>query len=342
MAAKTYDILIVGAGPAGMTAAVYSARKKYKTAIVAAEVGGAAAKSWQVENYLGYQHISGTDLVERFEDHVKEFGVEILTDTAISASETQGRFVVGTGGGKTLEGRALILAMGRVAKRLQVPGEQEYLGRGVSYCAVCDGPVFQGQRVAVIGGGNAAIETAVHMTRVASHVDVITPLSWTADSAGLDNLKRRSNVDLHEGFRVTDIRGDSRVSSIVMTGKAGESRTLEVGGVFVEIGGVAKTGFVSDVVELNERAEIVVDCSGRTSRPGVFAAGDVTSDPQKQIVIAAGEGAKAALSAADYLVKHEAPHEAPRAEKREAKRKARGETRGEARGEPRRQPRKAA
>lgn len=296
-------MIIIGAGPAGLSAGVYCARKMLDTLVISSNVGGQAAWSWEVENYLGYQLISGAELVERFRDHLENFKVQLLEGrTVVSLCREKGRFRVATDKGEEYYSKAAIAASGKVPRKLGVPGEDEFRGRGVAYCATCDAPLFRGRRVAVVGGGNSALDAALQLAQIADMVHVLT-IEPTLDG---DEIRRRQvldspKVEVRTSSRVLAIRGTTFVEGIEFS-SGGREESLEVQGVFIEIGSVPSTAYLPPEVELNPAGEIVIDANNRTSLPGLFAAGDVTTVLEKQIIIAAGEGAKAALSAYAWLV----------------------------------------
>lgn len=301
-----YDVIIVGAGPAGLSAGVYCARKMLNTLVISANVGGQAAWSWEVENYLGYQLITGAELVERFREHLENFSVELLEGKSVASlrGEKEG-FLVRTEDGEEYRSHAAIAASGKLPRKLGVPGEDAYRGRGVAYCATCDAPLFRGKRVAVVGGGNSALDAVLQLAQIAEKVYVIT----NEEALGGDEIRRRQvldspTVEVLTSSQVTAIHGDAFVKGISCM-RRGEELALEVEGVFIEIGSVPSTAYLPRDVALNERGEIVIDSNNRTSMPGLFAAGDVTDVMEKQIIIAAGEGAKAALSAYSWLVEKE-------------------------------------
>lgn len=303
-----HDIIIVGAGPAGISAGVYCARKMLDTLVISKDVGGQATWSWEVENYLGYQLISGVELVEHFREHLENFSVELVEGSPVTSlgQKTEG-FSVTTDNGEGFMSRAVIVASGKLPRELEVPGEKEYRGRGVVYCATCDAPLFRGKKVVVVGGGNSAIDAALQLSRIAEKTTMIT----TEDRLGGDEIRRErflesANVEVLTAAEVTAIRGDNFVKSIDIVHK-GREHSLEVEGVFVEIGSIPSTSFLMPEVELNELGEIVIDSNNYTNIPGLFAAGDVTNVIEKQIIIAAGEGAKAALAAYSWMAENGQP-----------------------------------
>lgn len=297
------DVIIIGAGPAGLSAGVYCARKMLDTLVVSSNVGGQATWSWEVENYLGYQLITGVELVERFRDHLENFVVELREGLNVeSLRKDDDGFRLATAGGGEFQSSAVIVASGKVPRKLGVPGEEEYRGRGVAYCATCDAPLFRGKKVAVIGGGNSALDAALQLSRIAQRVYLITDIDrLDGDEIRRDQVEASDVVEVFTSGVVKAIRGEAFVTAIDFV-RDEEERSLEVGGVFIEIGSMPSTAFLPPEVELNDLGEVAVDSNNRTSVPGLFAAGDVTDVIEKQIIIAAGEGAKAALSAYAWLV----------------------------------------
>jgi len=297
------DLLIIGGGPAGMTAAVYAARKKVDVVLLSKDLGGQALWSRGVENYMGYQYIEGSELMGKFESQVSQFPLEQkLGYEASELSRIDGGFRTETHQGEAFEARAVIIATGKKPRKLEVPGEDRLRGRGVAYCAICDGPLFAGQKVAVVGGGNSAVEATIDMTKIADHVYLISRSELRADSLLLDKLQGAGNLTPLMNHIVLAVEGDSMVDSIRVRDTAtGTERALDVAGVFVEIGLVPNSDLAKGIARLNQAGEIEVTCTCETDVPGLFAAGDVTNIPDKQIVVAAGEGAKAALQAQRYL-----------------------------------------
>jgi NADH-dependent peroxiredoxin subunit F len=298
-----YELIIVGAGPAGMTAAVYAARKKLNTLLVSQDVGGQAIWASKVENYMGYQFIEGAELMRKFEDQVKLFPVDQkIGEEVATMAKSDGTFEIRTAGGDTYQAKSVILATGKHPRLLNVPGEEKLRGRGVSYCAVCDGPLFSQQSVAVVGGGNGALEAARDMTNIASHVYLVSLTKITGDPHAYEKLKEDSKFTPFLETEVVEIKGSNRVEGVrIKDARSGKENELPVGGVFVEIGRVPSSQLAKDLTGANGFGEIEVNRNCETSVPGLFAAGDVTDAPDKQIVIAAAEGAKAALQAQRYL-----------------------------------------
>ncbi len=299
-----YDLIIVGAGPAGLTAAVYAARKKLNTLLISTDLGGQPNWTTGIENYLGYQYIEGPELVFKFEEQVRQFPIDIKTGhSVVSLAQVGKEFEVKSDKGDAYQGRAVIIASGKRPRPLNVPGEDRLRGRGVTYCAICDGPVFQGQKVVVVGGGNSALEAIYDLLKIAEHVYVAQFLeSFTGDQVLIDNIKDAPNLTVFFNSRVTEIEGEKRVEAVKIEDReTGATTRLEVGGIFVEIGLIPNSDFAKGLAPLNALGEIEVDCACETGIPGLFAAGDVTTVVEKQIVVAAGEGAKAALQAHKYL-----------------------------------------
>lgn len=300
-----YDVAILGAGPAGITAAVYCARKQLKIVLLTENIGGQALWSSAVENYLGYEYISGADLVAKFEEHLKKFPVDMVYQPAVKVEASGKIFKISGRDGSQYSARAVIVASGKIPRELGTVGEDEFRGRGITYCATCDAPLFAGKNVAVVGGGNSGLDAVIQLMSQSPKVYLIELGSkLQADEAYIAKVRSAPNVEILLDTQIVEIDGDAMVETAkVLNRKTGRERELKIGGVFVEIGLLPNSGPVKGLVDTDKRGEIVVDNAGRTSRPGVFAAGDVTDVPDKQIIVAAGEGAKAALSAYDYLVR---------------------------------------
>jgi len=298
-----YELIIIGAGPAGMTAAVYAARKKLNALLISSDIGGQVLWTAGVENYMGYQLIEGSELMSKFEEQVKLFPIDIKTGERVnSLSQTNKGFKVQTVKGESYQARAVIIATGKRPRQLNVPGEEKLKGKGVTYCATCDGPLFAGENVAIIGGGNSALETAENMVKIAKHIHLVSLTPFTGDQILIDKLTGASNITVLLEHEVLEIKGENRVKRIKIRDlKNKQERELDVSGVFIEIGLIPNSTPVKEIVQLNRLGEIEVSCANETSVPGLFAAGDVTNVPEKQIVVAAGEGAKAALQAHRYL-----------------------------------------
>jgi len=301
-ASDIYSVLIVGAGPAGLTAGVYCARKLLNTIIISENIGGQALESWAIENYMGYRMVTGEDLMKKFEEQVRTFNVRLELDRVVSVAKEDDLFVATLGSGNTVRARAVILTQGNRPRKLGVPGEEKYLGRGLSVCSTCDGPLYRGKRVAVVGGGNSALQIALEMSRIASSVSLIVRSTIRADPVYVGKLKEEKNITVFSDTQITALHGDKFLSGITIKGPSGTEQKIDLDGVFIEVGWLPNTDMVAGLVELNDKKEVVIDINGKTSVPGVFAAGDVTNVKSKQIIIAAGEGAKAALEAYEYLM----------------------------------------
>jgi alkyl hydroperoxide reductase subunit F len=298
-----YEVTIIGAGPAGMTAAVYAARKKLNALLLSKDIGGQAIWASKIENYMGYQFIEGTELMRKFEDQVKLFPIhQSIGEEVTRLAKEDGIFDIRTAGGDIHQSKAVILATGKHPRQLNVPGEERLRGRGVSYCAVCDAPLFSQQRVAVIGGGNSALEAARDLIGIADQVYLISVTQITGDPHVYEKLKTAANLTAFLESQVVEIEGQGLVEGIKIKDlRSGSQNELPVGGVFVEIGRLPSSELAKSMTAVNRFGEIEVNRNCETSIPGLFAAGDVTDAPDKQIVIAAAEGAKAALQAHRYL-----------------------------------------
>jgi NADH-dependent peroxiredoxin subunit F len=300
---EVYDVLIAGAGPAGLTAGVYCARKMLKTIIVSENIGGQALESWAIENYMGYRMITGEDLMKKFEEQVRTLNMRLELDRIVSLSKEEDIFTVRTISEITFKARTVILAQGNRPKKLGVANEEQFLGRGLSICSTCDGPLYKGKRVAVVGGGNSAIQTAVEMSEITPSVVLIVRSGIRADPIYTKMLESKKNIMVYLNTHVTALHGDKFLSAVTTKNDKGEEQKIDLEGIFIEIGWLPNTDFLNGFVALNEKKEIVVDINCHTNVPGVFAAGDVSSVKSKQIIIASGDGAKAALEANEYLMK---------------------------------------
>lgn len=298
-----YDIVIVGAGPAGLTAAIYAKRKGLSTLVIGEKIGGQIKDTSTVENYTGFELITGEGLAHEFQKHVESLKVPIKEYTRVEAIEDLGKLKRLTlEDGSLVDAKAVIIATGSKSKKLGVPGEDAFYGRGVTYCAICDGPLFQDRRVVVAGGGNSAIEAAVDLAKIAEHVTVVHRSQLRADQIVVDQLKKYDNVTVLLETQILEIQGERMVKGLrALDKKTGEEIFVEANGVFVEIGYTPNSEWLKETLELNDRGEVLVNDHCETSVPGIFAAGDLTQVAYKQVVVAAGEGAKAALSANDYI-----------------------------------------
>jgi len=297
---KIYDLLILGAGPAGITAYVYAARKKMDFALITLDIGGQAAWSGDIENYTGFQFVTGPELAEKFEEHMKAFNAEVRMPEKVLDIRKDGELVAVDTDRATYYSRALIVALGKRPKELNVEGEREFRNRGVTYCATCDGPLFQNKNVAVVGGGNSALDAALQMIKISPSVHLINIApQCTGDPVMAEKVRNAPNVTLWHNASVSRILGNKFVTGIEIEQK-GQKHLLDVQGVFIEVG-LAPNSEPAEILKKNERNEIIVDHYNRTSVEGIFAAGDITDVPEKQIIVACGEGAKACLSAFRYL-----------------------------------------
>jgi len=298
-----YDLMIIGGGPSGLAASVYAARKQLDTLLISNDIGGQVNWTLGVENYLGYQFIEAPELISKFHTQVDQFPIEQKIGYKVTrVDKIDGGYESVTETGERYQARVAIFATGKRPRRLNVPGEIEMTGRGVTYCAICDGPIFAGQRVAVVGGGNSALEAALDMVKIAEHVDLVSLTPLTGDAILVDKLSNAQNLTIYTEHQTEKIESDVMVSGLLIKDlKNGEEKSLKVTGVFIEIGLIPNSEAVNELIKLNDRGEVPVNCSGETQLKGLFAAGDVTNVPEKQIVVAAGEGAKAALQAHRYL-----------------------------------------
>lgn len=303
------DLIIIGGGPAGMTAGVYAARKKLKTLMLTKDIGGQAAWSSDVENYPGFTMIKGVELAEKFEHHLEQFSdvieLRLVNSGVNNIEKVANYFVVTTADKKTTHARAVIIASGKLPRPLGVPGEKEFLNKGVTYCAWCDGPLFAGKDVVIVGGGNSALDAALNIEKsVKSIIMINITKELTGDAAMIDKIKTAPHVRVLNNTEVSEIVGDTFVTGIKISeiGKK-ETHLLETNGVFIEAGSLPATDYLKGFIKLNRGGEIIINSENMTSVEGIYAAGDITDIPEKQIVVAAGEGAKAAICAAKYIAR---------------------------------------
>jgi thioredoxin reductase (NADPH) len=307
----SYDVLVVGGASAGLTAAMYASRQGLKTLVITKDIGGQALLTNAIENYPPFEHIGGFELMQKFEQQARNFGAEFAYEEVLSITEHKegdgGGFIVKTNNKDTeYSGHALILAFGKTPRDLNVKGEKELKGRGVSYCAVCDGPFFKNKKVAIVGPGDPALEAALYLKGLASQLYIIHRTDKPVGSEeSIDLLQNKDNnhkISFISNSIVKSINGNSKVESLTLYNSKTKSESkLDVDGIFVEMGYVARTDIVKDLVKLNDNKEIIVDKYCGTSAKGIFAAGDVTDVPYKQAIISAGQGAIAALSAYNYI-----------------------------------------
>lgn len=306
-----YEVLVVGGGPAGAAAAIYAARKGIRTGVAAERFGGQVMDTLSIENFVSVKETEGPKLARAMEEHVREYGVDIMNlqraSRLVPASETGGLHSVEFESGAKLSAKTVILATGARWREMNVPGEQEYRTRGVAYCPHCDGPLFKGKRVAVIGGGNSGVEAAIDLAGIVASVTLIEfDTKLRADDVLQAKLNSLPNVTVIKNALSTEVKGDgSKVTSLVYQDRATEElHELELEGIFVQIGLLPNSEWLTDTVALSNRGEIEIDARGATDIPGVFACGDVTTVPYKQIIIAMGDGAKASLSAFDHIIRN--------------------------------------
>jgi alkyl hydroperoxide reductase subunit F len=303
-ATPLYDVIILGAGPAGLSAAIYAARKMLRTLVVSQNLGGQVAYYYDLDNYLGFSQVNAPELVAKFDEHVRRYGVETDIGDEVSAVDLLGPFKrVTMGGGKAYLGKTLIIATGSQHRPLNVPGEHELVGKGVSYCSTCDAPLYRNCDVAVVGGGNSGLQAVIDLMPVASRIVLISLTPLTGDLILQDRVTQSPRTEILTGYAPTRILGATGVEGIeIMAVKTSEVKQIKVDGVFVEIGLMPNSRLFIDILATNSKGEILVDIGCRTGVAGVFACGDVTDVPFKQVVVAAGEGAKAALAAHHYLI----------------------------------------
>jgi thioredoxin-disulfide reductase len=304
-----YDVIIIGGAGAGLTAGIYSARRAMKTLIITKDIGGQALDAKTVENYPGFIKVHGPELMEKFQEQAVKSGAKIIYGTVTSIKDQEKEFVV-IADEREYRSRTVILAFGKTPRDLGVPGEKNLVGRGVSYCTICDGPLYKNKVVAMVGGGNSALEGVMYLSDIAKKVYLIHRRDeFRGFECFVDEVKKKKNVEIVLDSIVTEIKGKEKINSVLMKNmKTGKTNELPLDGLFIEVGLEVKTDFIKDFVKLDEGGHISINCKCETYHPnsdkvrsGVFAAGDVTDTPFKQIIISAGEGCKAALQAYNYL-----------------------------------------
>lgn len=293
-----YDVIIIGGGIAGLSAALYTARQGLRTLIISIDVGGQLTYAGVIENYPGVEATRGMDLILRVQKQVKSFNAEILIDEVVGLDKVDDVFVVRTRKGKELKALAVIATCGKAPRRLNLPEEEAFVGRGVSYCAICDAPFYRGKEVVLVSLGEKAIESLSLLAPLASHVYLVAP---SEDRTLMEEARRYSNVSTYLGYRVVKILGEAFVKGVVLMDKAGNTIEITANGIFIELGFETKIDFLRKYVDLNERGEVIVNKYGATRTEGLFAAGDLIETPYKQAVIAASSGVIAALSAINYI-----------------------------------------
>ena len=301
-----YDVLVVGGGPGGASAAIYAARKGIRTGIVAERFGGQILDTASIENFISVNRTEGPRLAANLEEHVKDYNIDVMNLQRAARLEKKDMIEIELANGAVLKSKSVILATGARWRNIGVPGEAEFKNKGVAYCPHCDGPLFEGKDVAVIGGGNSGVEAAIDLAGIVNHVTVLEYASeLKADSVLQDRLHSLPNVTVVKNAQTKEITGTDNVNGITYVEReTGEEKHIELSGVFVQIGLVPNTDWLGDAVERNKFGEIVIDARGATNVPGVFAAGDCTTEPFKQIIISMGSAATASLSAFDYLVRN--------------------------------------
>ncbi len=301
-----YDMLILGGGPAGYNAALYGARKGRQIAMIAKKSGGQLLNTSYVENYLGIQGLSGEALAEQFKSHVSEYKVPILEDMeVIQIDKDDAGFNVLMSDHSIYKTKTLITSLGSTPRKLNIPGEQKFANRGIAYCAICDAPLYKGKDVLLAGGGNSAVEAAIDVAIVAKSVTLIHRSQLRADQVLIDRMRSNPKITIHLETQILEAIGEDALTGIRVLDKNTQKERIIMGdGLFIEIGNLPNTALIKQLAELNERNEVIVDEKGQTSCPGLYAAGDMTHSPYKQIIIAAADGAKAALAANEYLNIH--------------------------------------
>ncbi len=296
-----YDVVVIGGGPAGLTAALYTSRRTLKTLILAKDLGGQMAATNDIENYPGFEQISGVELAMKMKAQAEKFGSEFKMAGVNKVEKMEdGNFEITYNKNEKVKAQSVILSFGLTPRNLDVPGEEEFSGKGVTYCANCDAPLFKGKDVAVVGGGNSALDAADLLSRLANKVYLIHRRDkFRGEEVVVKEVLSKENVEVLYNTEVKEIKGDGLVTGLVTK----DDKELELQGVFIEVGRIAHTDWVADLVKLNDRKEIEVDVNGHTSTEGIFAAGDVTNVGQKQIAVACGEGVKASLACYSYLLK---------------------------------------
>ncbi len=300
-----YDLIIIGGGPAGIAAGIYAARKKLNALLITKEWGGQITKASEVQNWPGIKNISGTELIKKMTEHLKSYSIEIKENREVIDLDKSGDVFLVRDNDQQYQARAVIIASGKIPRTLNIPGEEEFKGRGVSVCATCDAPLFKNKEVAVIGGGNVGFGVAMDLLKYVKKVYILEFFEeMKGDPLTKEKLAQTKKVEFITNAGVKEIRGDKFVKSLIYEDrKTSEDHEIKVEGVFISVGMMAKAEFAAKLVELNQIGEIVIDKDNYTKTPGLFAAGDITDIKYEQIVIAAGEGAKAALAATDYLSK---------------------------------------
>ncbi len=302
----TYDFVSIGGGPASLNASLYAKRKGLKTLLIAKKMGGNLLDTDQVENYLGFKMETGEGLAESFENHLKSLDVEILSDTFVrKLSKENGLFKIEIESGEIITSKTVMVATGSQPRHLGVKGEETFKNTGVAYCAICDAPLYKDKTVIIAGGGNSAVEATIDVAKYAKKVIVVHRSEFRADAILQDRMRAIEGIEIYKQTQILELVGSNKLEGVkVLDKETNTERVIETEGIFIEIGHVPNSNLVKDLVELNSMNEIVVDQKQQTSLEGLFAAGDVTDIPYKQIILAAADGAKAALAASEYVVHH--------------------------------------
>ncbi|MFA6537082.1 MAG: FAD-dependent oxidoreductase [Patescibacteria group bacterium] len=294
---NNYDVIVVGGSCAGLTSAIYANRRAMKVLVLAKDFGGQMALTMDIENYPGFKNISGPELTEKMVEQVKSLGVEVKMQEVTKIEKMEKGFQV-TAGAEIFESKAVVLAFGLAHRHLNLPNEKELTGRGITYCATCDGPLFKNKIVAVVGGGNSAFDAVLYLSGICEKVYLLNRSNnFRAENYLIDSVKSKSNVEIKTDVGIKEIIGTNKLEKVILN----NDEEINLNGLFVEIGYVPKTDFIKDFVELDKFGQIIVDEENKTSTIGVFAAGDVTNEKCKQMVVAAGAGAKAGLSVAKFV-----------------------------------------
>ena len=300
-----YDLIIIGGGPAGVTAGIYAARKRMKSLLITKDFLGQISETSEIDNYPGFTKATGLELMQKFEQHLKSFEIEVLEGDKVKRIEKQGEgFLVETEKDKKFSSQTVIVATGRDPRPLEVPGEKEFIGHGVSYCSICDAPFFKDKIVAVIGGGNSGFEAALDLAKYARKIYIFERTNKIiADEILQEQVKKQEKIEVQTQKKIIAIKGNGKAETLAYQDvETGRNFEVPINGVFIQIGSIPATAFVKDLVKFNERDEIEVEFETcQSSTPGLFAAGDVNNGKWKQVIIACGEGARAALAAYNYI-----------------------------------------
>lgn len=301
-----YDLIIIGGGPAGLTAGVYAARKQIQSLVLTKEFGGQPMWTNGVENYMGYQFVTGPELMIKFDEQIRQFPIELKYEEVAEISKDSNNIFHVKTNLNEYEGKTVILATGKRPRKLNVPGEEKFIGRGVAFCATCDGPFYKDKIVAVVGGGNSGVQAAIELSGIAKHVHIITRDPYNADPILMEKFNNLPNLTKHEHSVITVLEGDESLEKMRVRDLGNDAEEdIAVDGIFVEIGLDPNSEMVKSFLTLNSSGEVPVDLNSQTEIPGLFAAGDITNIEENQIIIAAGEGSKAALKAFEYLLRFE-------------------------------------